>query len=112
VIYFLSGRERRQEFRVETRYASRLIATRTRSRGVSPAGAAGKECEMTNGRMPPDAGSSHAPRAPTGVDADHKVQDAIGRALEAHYVALVREPIPDRLLDLLAKLEAGELRHE
>lgn len=67
---------------------------------------------MTNGRTPPDAGSSLSPREPISADAGHKVQDAIGRALEAHYVELVREPIPDRLLDLLAKLEAGELRHE
>ncbi|OYU50442.1 MAG: hypothetical protein CFE31_02495 [Rhizobiales bacterium PAR1] len=67
---------------------------------------------MTNGRTPPEAGSSHAPCEPISVEAGHKVQDAIGRALEAHYVELVREPIPDRLLELLAKLEAGELRHE
>jgi hypothetical protein len=67
---------------------------------------------MTNGRTPPEAGSSLASREPINVDASQKMQDAIGRALEAHYVELVREPIPDRLLDLLAKLEAGELRHE
>ena len=67
---------------------------------------------MTNGRTPLEPGSSYAPREPISVDAGQKVQDAIGRALEAHYVELVREPIPDRLLDLLAKLEAGDLRHE
>ena len=67
---------------------------------------------MTNGRIPPDTGLSLPSGEPVSIDAGRKVQDAIGRALEAHYVELVREPIPDRLLDLLAKLEAGELDHE
>lgn len=45
-------------------------------------------------------------------DVSHGLQATIGRALQAHYLELVREPIPDRLLDLLAALEAGTLSHE
>jgi hypothetical protein len=45
-------------------------------------------------------------------DVSHGLQATIGRALQTHYLELVREPIPDRLLDLLAALEAGTLSHE
>jgi Anti-sigma factor NepR len=41
-----------------------------------------------------------------------KVQDAIGRALKAHYDDLVSAPVPDRFLVLLAELEAKEKRHD
>jgi hypothetical protein len=43
---------------------------------------------------------------------NEKLQDSIGKALQVHYQALVREPIPDRLIHLLAELETGELDHE
>ncbi len=39
---------------------------------------------------------------------DQKIQDAIGRSLKAHYDDLVKAPVPDRLLALLAELEAKE----
>jgi Anti-sigma factor NepR len=39
---------------------------------------------------------------------DQKIQDAIGRSLKAHYDDLVSAPVPDRLLTLLAELEAKE----
>lgn len=42
---------------------------------------------------------------------DPRIQGAIGRALQSHYEDLVREPIPDRFLVLLAELEAKERRH-
>ena len=42
-----------------------------------------------------------APLGPTPLD-------AIGRALRAHYDGLLREPLPARFEDLLARLEAGE----
>ncbi|MCZ8186342.1 MAG: NepR family anti-sigma factor [Beijerinckiaceae bacterium] len=56
-----------------------------------------------------DHGSDHFdPR----TDIHGKIQDTIGRALQAHYQALVLEPIPNRLIDLLAELEAGALSNE
>lgn len=45
------------------------------------------------------------------VELDPKIQEAIGRALKAHYDDLVSAPIPDRLLVLLAELEAKEQGH-
>jgi FixJ family two-component response regulator len=39
---------------------------------------------------------------------DQRIQDAIGRSLKAHYDDLVSEPVPARLLVLLAELEAKE----
>jgi hypothetical protein len=43
---------------------------------------------------------------------DQKVQDAIGRSLKAHYDDLVNAPVPDRLLALLAELEAKEAAND
>ena len=39
---------------------------------------------------------------------DPKVLETIGRALKAHYDDLVHAPLPDKLLDLLARLEKEE----
>ena len=39
---------------------------------------------------------------------DPRIQDAIGKSLKAHYDDLINAPIPDRLLVLLAELEAKE----
>jgi Anti-sigma factor NepR len=39
---------------------------------------------------------------------DPKVLETIGRALKAHYDDLVHAPLPAKLLDLLARLEAEE----
>lgn len=39
---------------------------------------------------------------------DPKAQDAIGRALKAHFEDLMQAPLPDRLLVLLAELQAKE----
>jgi Anti-sigma factor NepR len=38
---------------------------------------------------------------------DPKAVAAIGRALEAHYSALVQAPLPDKFVELLARLEVG-----
>ena len=46
------------------------------------------------------------------VELDPKIQDALGRALKAHYDDLINAPIPDRFLVLLAELEAKEGRHD
>jgi hypothetical protein len=63
--------------------------------------------------------------AATGDDADRQrdevtgarplapsVQATLGRALQDHYDDIVRTPIPDRFLVLLAELEAKEQGHE
>ena len=51
---------------------------------------------------------------PTLNDAslDPKVLETIGRALKAHYDDLVHAPLPEKLLDLFARLEAEEQREE
>jgi hypothetical protein len=36
---------------------------------------------------------------------DAKSVEAIGRALEKHYASLVQEPLPDKFVELLARLE-------
>jgi hypothetical protein len=36
---------------------------------------------------------------------DPKAVEAIGRALEAHYASLVQAPLPDKFVELLARLE-------
>jgi hypothetical protein len=41
---------------------------------------------------------------------DTKVLDAIGRALTVHYDDLVKAPLPEEFLDLLARLEKQEQR--
>jgi Anti-sigma factor NepR len=43
---------------------------------------------------------------------DPKVLETIGRALKAHYDDLVHAPLPDKLLDLLARLEKEEQREK
>ena len=42
---------------------------------------------------------------------DPKIQEALGRSLKAHYDDLVKAPVPDRFLVLLAELEAKEQNH-
>jgi Anti-sigma factor NepR len=36
---------------------------------------------------------------------DPKAVEAIGRALEKHYAGLVQAPLPDKFVELLARLE-------
>jgi hypothetical protein len=36
---------------------------------------------------------------------DPKAAEAIGRALEKHYASLVEAPLPDKFVELLARLE-------
>ncbi len=66
---------------------------------------------MIDGSTGP-ATSLPAPSDEPLQDEPHALQAAIGRALQAHYQHLVREPIPRRLLDLLAAVEVGSLSHE
>ena len=51
------------------------------------------------------AGKSHVGLA-RGLDS--RSQEAIGRALKAHYDDLVRAPVPDKFMELLDRLEATE----
>jgi hypothetical protein len=39
---------------------------------------------------------------------DTRSQEAIGRALKAHYDDLVQAPVPDKFMELLDRLEATE----
>ena len=43
---------------------------------------------------------------------DPAVQDAIGKALKAHFQDLMQAALPDRLLVLLAELRAKELKEQ
>jgi Anti-sigma factor NepR len=47
-------------------------------------------------------------RAPTDVGLDAKAMEAIGRALKAHYDDLVKAPLPERLHELIASLDAAD----
>lgn len=63
----------------------------------------------------PDKGPDRSPNEPLSkrhVELDPKVQVALGEALQAHYDDLVKSPIPDRFLVLLAELEAKERRED
>lgn len=44
----------------------------------------------------------------SGYRARHGIGAAIGQALQAHYDDLIAAPLPDRILVLLAELEARE----
>jgi len=43
-----------------------------------------------------------------GSGLNTKLQEAIGRSLKAHYDDLIHAPVPDKFLELLARLEARE----
>ncbi len=42
------------------------------------------------------------------AEADPKAVEAIGRALTAHYSSLVEAPLPNKLVELLARLERDQ----
>jgi hypothetical protein len=48
------------------------------------------------------------PRVGAARGLDSRSQEAIGRALRAHYDDLVRAPVPDKFMELLDRLEATE----
>jgi hypothetical protein len=47
-----------------------------------------------------------------GANLSPLVVDAVGKALQAHFRAISDMPLPDRLLVLLAELEARERKHD
>jgi|APMI01.1.fsa_nt_gi hypothetical protein len=61
-------------------------------------------CEMMT-RKPDAPPSEHPPRK-----LDPKVDAMIGAKLRGYYDGLVAEPVPDRILELIAKLDARERR--
>lgn len=42
------------------------------------------------------------------VPVDRKIQTHLGRTLKASYEELIRQPVPDRFIELLKELEAQE----
>jgi hypothetical protein len=50
--------------------------------------------------------------APDVAAPDPKALEAIGRALEAHYADLGQAPLPERFVELLARLEVGDRASE
>ena len=54
----------------------------------------------------------NANAAPDFAAPDPKALEAIGRALEAHYADLVQAPLPERFVELLARLEVGNRASE
>jgi len=54
----------------------------------------------------------NANAAPDLAAPDPKALEAIGRALEAHYADLVQAPLPEKFVELLARLEAGDRASE
>lgn len=46
------------------------------------------------------------------VEMSPAVLDALGNALRAHYRAIAEVPLPDRIMSLLAELEAKELGND
>jgi hypothetical protein len=51
------------------------------------------------------------PQEERDVVLDPRIQDAIGKSLKAHYDDLIKAPVPDRFLVLLAELEAKERKN-
>jgi len=48
--------------------------------------------------------------APTARgEAGSEAAQAIGRALEAHYASLIKAPLPDKFVELLARLEQDQV---
>ncbi|HEY1886017.1 MAG TPA: NepR family anti-sigma factor [Roseiarcus sp.] len=47
------------------------------------------------------------PAPESGDETGSEAAQAIGRALEAHYANLIKAPLPDKFVELLARLEQG-----
>ncbi|MBY0361244.1 MAG: hypothetical protein K2X45_05000 [Phreatobacter sp.] len=56
----------------------------------------------------PDHEDQSEDRDVVDVVLDPRIQEAIGKSLKAHYDDLIKAPVPDRFLVLLAELEAKE----
>jgi hypothetical protein len=58
--------------------------------------------------MSGDTGDAAPPRGEHEGRGNAKLQETIGRSLKAHYSDLVHAPVPDKFLELLARLEQKE----
>ena len=70
----------------------------------SPGGAPNKKGDKMQ------SGTGHHPSERTGPHVDSRVQHEIGKHLRAHYDNIVNEPVPDKFMELLAKLEQSVTR--
>ena len=52
------------------------------------------------------------PASDSHDEAGSQAARAIGRALEAHYASLIKAPLPDKFVELLARLEQGQVSPE
>jgi len=50
------------------------------------------------------------PEDAAGPRIDSRIQREIGKHLRAHYIDVVNEPVPDRLMELLEQLEQSVTR--
>lgn len=55
-----------------------------------------------------DYGMEQVREEEAGIELDPRIQDMIGRSLQAHYEDILKAPLPDNILVLLAELEAKE----
>ena len=49
------------------------------------------------------------PASDSRDEAGSEAAQAIGRALEAHYANLIKAPLPDKFVELLARLEQDQV---
>jgi hypothetical protein len=55
-------------------------------------------------------GTGNYPSERTGPQVDSRIQHEIGKHLRAHYDDIVNEPVPDKFMQLLEKLEQSVTR--
>jgi Anti-sigma factor NepR len=55
-------------------------------------------------------GTGQDPSEGTGPHMDSRIQHEIGKHLRAHYIDIVNEPVPDKFMELLKKLEQSVTR--
>jgi hypothetical protein len=58
-----------------------------------------------------DKREAEEPEVERDIVLDPRIQEAIGKSLKAHYDDLIKAPVPDRFLVLLAELEAKERKN-
>ena len=72
-----------------------MAKTRRSSRGT-PNKKKGETMHMATGQ---------SPEGRAGPRIDARIQHEIGKHLRAHYDDVIKEPVPDRIMELLEKLE-------